>query len=217
MGGVLLAIVVGLVWYLRSPHFADFVRRKLVATLEDATGGRVELASFHWNLSQLAFEADDLTIHGLEPPDQLPYAHVDRALIRLHIISFIERQISLEQVELQHPVIHLIVNPDGTHQRARAEDQSASSKSPVQQLFDLAIARADLHDGMLVINERKLPLDFSANDILAAMTYNRARPALRRQRAGRQDGCEVSGLSRCCRRRPSCNSACGTTWLRSRS
>ncbi len=104
----------GLGWYLRSPQFADLVRRKLVATLEDATGGRVELAAFHWKLSQLAFEADNLTIHGLEGPEQLPYAHIDRALVRLHIISFIERQISLEQVELQHPVIHIIVHPDGT-------------------------------------------------------------------------------------------------------
>ncbi|MGC2111425.1 MAG: translocation/assembly module TamB domain-containing protein, partial [Candidatus Korobacteraceae bacterium] len=47
------------------------------------------------------------------------------------------------------------------------------SQSPVQQLFDLAVARADLHDGMLLLNERRVPLDFSANDILASMTYNR--------------------------------------------
>ncbi len=64
IGGVLLAMVAVLVWYLRSPQFEDLVRRKLIATLEDATGGRVELTSFHWNLSKLAFQADGLTIHG---------------------------------------------------------------------------------------------------------------------------------------------------------
>ena len=41
-----------------------------------------------------------------------------------------------------------------------------------QELFDLAIARADLRDGMLLINERKLPLDFAANDLAAKMTYD---------------------------------------------
>ena len=50
-----------------------------------------------------------------------------------------------------------------------------SNKTPVQELFDLAIARADLRDGMLLLNERKLPLDFSANDVVATMTYDRLR------------------------------------------
>jgi len=171
ISGVLLAIAAALGWYLRSPQFEDLVRRKLVATLEDATGGRVELTSFHWNLSQLAFEADGLTIHGLEGADQLPYAHVDRALVRLHIISFVERQISLEQVELQRPVVHIIVHPDGSTNAP--EPKIKSTKSPVQELFDLAIARADFHDGMLLLNQRQVPLDFSADDITAAMSYNR--------------------------------------------
>lgn len=66
IGVVLLAGFVSLAAYLRSASFADFVRRKVIASIEDATGGRVEMAAFRWNLSQWAFEADDLTIHGLE-------------------------------------------------------------------------------------------------------------------------------------------------------
>ncbi len=132
---------------------------------------------------------------ALEGPDQLPYAHVDRTLVRVHIISFIERQVSLEQVDLQHAVIHVIVRPDGTTNAP--EPKIKSNKSAVQQLFDLAIARADIHDGMLLLNERKLPLDFSANDITAAMTYNHL--------AQRYDGsvqvgkidAKYQGLSRC--------------------
>src|ERR1700744_2134146 len=112
IGVCLLAIVLGLVWYVRSPGFADWVRRKVVQTIEEATGGRVEMASFRWNIMHLSFEADDLTVHGLEPVGQLPYAHVDRAVVRLHIISFLEREINLKQVQLQHPVIHIIVNAD---------------------------------------------------------------------------------------------------------
>ena len=105
IGVVLLAIVVALVWYLRSPRFEDFVRRKVIATLEDVTGGRVELRSFHWNLRKLEFEADDLTVHGREGPDQLPYAHADRAHVRLHIVSFLETRINLEYLGLERPVV----------------------------------------------------------------------------------------------------------------
>ena len=172
IGVCVLAIFIGLGWFVKSPYFADFVRSKLVETIEDATGGRVEMASFRWNLRRLSFEANDLTVHGLEPPNQLPYAHIDRALIRLHIISFLERQVSLKSVVLEHPVIHVIINADGTTNAPVPKVKIESNKSGVQELFDLAIARADLRDGMLLVNERKLPLDFAANDLAAKMTYD---------------------------------------------
>ena len=172
-GVVLLAIVVSLTWYLRSPRFEDVVRRKLIATLQEATGGRVEMAAFHWDLSRLTFEADGLTIHGLEPAGESPYVHVDRALVRLRIISFLERRFSLEQVELGAPAIHIIVNPDGSTNAPEPKVKPHHPKTPVQQLFDLAIARLDVRDGMLLLNEHKLALDFSVNQVVAAMTYDR--------------------------------------------
>lgn len=172
VGVCVLAIFLGLGWFVKSPYFADLVRRKVVETIENATGGRVEMASFRWNLRELSFEAKDLTVHGLEPPGQLPYAHVDRALIRLHVISFLERQVSLRSVELDHPVIHLMVNADGTTNAPEPKVKTERNTNAVQELFDLAIGRADLRNGMLLLNDRKLPLDFAANDLAARMTYD---------------------------------------------
>ncbi len=171
IGVCLLALVLGLVWYVRSPRFADLVHRKVVQTLEEATGGRVEMASFRWNLSRMEFEAGGLTIHGLETQDQLPYAHVDRVRIKLHIISFLERQVSVKQVDLQRPVVHIIVNADGSTNAPEPKVKIQSNENAAEQLLDLAVGRADIHDGMLVLNDRKLPMDFSANDLLASMTY----------------------------------------------
>ncbi len=171
IGVVLLALAVALVRYVRSPQFADLVRRKTIATLEDATGGRVELHAFRWNLSRLEFDADNLTIHGLEAPDQPPYAHADQIHVRVHIISFLEKRISLKELTLDRPVVHIVVNPDGTTNAP--EPKVHSDTTAVQQLFDLAIARLDLHDGLLLINDRTLPLDFAADDVTAIMTYDR--------------------------------------------
>jgi translocation and assembly module TamB len=172
IGFVLLAIVGAITWYLRSPRFEDVVRRKVIATLEDATGGRVDLRSFHWNLKTLEFEADSVTIHGREGPDELPYAHADRAHLRLRILSFVEVRVNLKYLGLEHPVVHLIVYPDGTT-NAPEPKVKQSNATPVQRLFDLAITRADLQNGMLLLNDRELPLDFSADDIAATMTYDR--------------------------------------------
>ena len=43
----------------------------------------------------------------------------------------------------------------------------------MQRLFELAIRRLDVHQGMLLWNERRLPLDFVADDVTAAVTYDR--------------------------------------------
>ncbi len=171
IGVVLLAAAIVLVWYVRSPRFADLVRRKTIATLEDATGGRVELHAFRWNLYKLEFEAEDLTIHGLEASGQPPYAHADRLHVRLHIISFVEKRINVKDLSLDRPVVHLIVNPDGTTNAP--EPKVRSKATPVQQLFDLAIGRLDLKNGLLLVNDRVLPLDFVADDVTAVMTYHR--------------------------------------------
>ncbi len=167
---VLLAAAIALVWYVRSPQFADLVRRKTITALEDATGGRVELGAFRWNLSQLEFDAYDLTIHGLEAPGQQPYVHADHIHVRLHIISFLEKRISLKDLSVERPIVHLIVNPDGTTNAP--EPKVHTSTTPVQELFDLAIARLDLHHGLLLVNDREIPLDFAANDVTAVMTYD---------------------------------------------
>src|SRR6478609_4495770 len=78
----LLLLGIG-VWYLNSDSFEDRIRERVVAELERATGGRVDLPSFEWHISKLEFIAKDLTIHGTESPGEAPYAHVDYLKVRL--------------------------------------------------------------------------------------------------------------------------------------
>jgi translocation and assembly module TamB len=170
---VLLAAVVGAVLYLRSAQFEEVVRRRLVSVLEEVTGGKVELQSLHWKLSRLEIEANNLTIHGLEPAGEVPLAHVERLYARVRIISLVDRQVSLQALRLDHPVIHVIVNPDGSTNVPEPKVKRSSQRNTVQQLFDLAVSRAELRDGLLLLNERRLPLDFSVYDVAADMNYAR--------------------------------------------
>ena len=169
---VVLVCAAALVWYLRSPQFADLVRGKVVAGIEDATGGRVELQSFRWNLSKLEFEAAGLTVHGLEPSNEAPLAQIATVRVRAHVISLVRRRVDLTYLELDRPQIHLMVQPDG--KTNLPEPRVKSNTGTVQQLFDLAIGRAELRNGSLLINDRALPLDGTADDISAAATFNRA-------------------------------------------
>ncbi len=171
-GGTVLAMFVGAAWYSRSQQFENLLRHKIVAYLETATNGRVELGHLQWNLATLEIEVTDLTIHGREQVNELPFAHVDRLYARLRIISIAEARVDLRELSLRRPVVHLIVYPDGSTNAPEMRNKERST-SPVQQLFDLAIRRADLRRGLLVLNQQQVPFDFSVSDVDARMVYDR--------------------------------------------
>ena len=72
---VCLLVLGGLAWYATTNSFQAMVRHRLIAELEKTTGGRVELGSFHTSPFRLRVEVRNLTIHGTEGPDQIPYFH----------------------------------------------------------------------------------------------------------------------------------------------
>ena len=172
---LLIALAAAAVWYTNTAEFENLVRVKVVAELERMTGGRVELGAFHWRLPHLEFTADDLTIHGLEAPGQIPYAHIDRLYVRLKVISFFEHEIGLDYLEADHPVFHLIVYPDGTTNQPRPVVREIEQKPALDTIFDLKIGRADLRDGTMIVNERRIPFNADAREVGLNMQY---RPAI---------------------------------------
>ncbi len=168
----LALVVIGAgVWYASTPQFENFVRQKVVAELGRATGGRVELGAFHWRLLHLDFTAEDLTIHGTEGPGQAPYVHIDRLYVKAKIISFFESRIGLRYLEADRPEVHLIVYPDGTTSQPHPKVPEKNNKPVLDTIFDLALNRAVIRDGVAKVNERAIPLNASGNDVDVSVTY----------------------------------------------
>ncbi|HEY6307418.1 MAG TPA: translocation/assembly module TamB domain-containing protein [Candidatus Angelobacter sp.] len=170
IGFSLLGLTVGLAIYLNSDGFRERVRARVVAELERMTGGRAELESFSWNLSQLRFEARGLTIHGLEGPGEEPYAHADRVSLRLKITSLLGREVALREVVADHLTVHLIVGPDGVTNQPTPKTEPGLS---TQRLFDLAVSRVEINGGALVINQERIPLDLAGSQLSMGMSYSR--------------------------------------------
>src|SRR5579863_6265245 len=178
LGTLLLVSVIWLGLYLRSNAFREMVRKKVVAELEVVTGGKVELQSLWWNLSRLQFEARGVTIHGREAPDQASFVHVDRIAGQAKIVSLFRQEIGLRSLVIDHPVIHLIFYPDGsTNQplpKIQEQDSSSNSGSPAQRLFDLAVNNVEIDSAELLLNDRKIPFDFTGDHLSAGMSYSKA-------------------------------------------
>ena len=158
-------------WYLTSPRFQAQVRTYVIAELRRSTGGRVELGSFQWNLSQLEFEARNLTIHGREAPGELPFFHADRVVVRMRIASVLSERVVLSYLGVEHPVIHVVTYPDGTTNQPQPSISPPTLQADVQQLFRLAVQRLDVQQGALVFNDRSVPLDLTADDVIAGVDY----------------------------------------------
>ena len=169
-GIVIVAVFLAAAWYFTSPQFHRYVRGRVVAELENMTGGRVELGALNWNLRKLYLAGDNLTIHGLEGPDEIPYVRVNRIVVRLKILSFAGRRLGLRYVELDRPVIHLIVYPDG-HTNQPTPRAAQNTKAQVQQIFNLQMDRAAIRQGVLLVNDRPIPLDLAADGVQAEMAH----------------------------------------------
>ncbi|HEY1965235.1 MAG TPA: hypothetical protein VGG59_09905, partial [Acidobacteriaceae bacterium] len=171
-----LVVLLGIAfWYATTASFADHVRTKLIDVLATATGGRVELANFSWRPLRLEAEVDGLTIHGLEAPGEVPYAHVDALRLQAKIIDLFKAQVGLRSLEVEHPVFHLIVYPDGSTNQPVPKKKTENGEPVTDVIFDLEANRAEVSNGVLLVNQRALPFNLAANNLTATVTY-RKRP-----------------------------------------
>lgn len=171
-GGVIILLIGVFAWYVTTDAFQDMVRRRLVVELERITGGRVELSSIHTVPMKFRVDIRNLTIHGTEGPNQVPYAHVDRLLAQIKIISVLATQYGFDSVVIEHPVIHVILYPDGSTNQPEPKEKSTANQNPVERLFDISINRLEVRRGEFLWNNQKFPVDFVVNDISADMSYS---------------------------------------------
>jgi translocation and assembly module TamB len=176
---IVVATAIGLFYWTSSAAFEDGIRQRMIAELETATGGRVEIASFHWDLLHLRAEADNITIHGLEAAGEAPYAHLDRLRIRIAILGLFNLgespRIVLREAELLRPEFHLIVYADGSTNQPHPLIRHKSNLRPVDTLFDAEIGKLAVEQGTLHIANVVVPFDLQARDANIQLTWIPAR------------------------------------------
>jgi len=174
-GFVLLGLVVGLYFFASTPEFENAVRRRMITAIESATGGRVEIGSFHWDLLHLRAEAKKITIHGLEAASEEPYAQVDRLALQVSVLNLFTigtpTHVILREAEIVKPQFHLIVYADGTTNQPHPKHPTKSTKPAIGTLFDAQIGTLYIEQGTLHIADEVKPLDLQAHDARVKLTW----------------------------------------------
>ncbi|MGA3130488.1 MAG: translocation/assembly module TamB domain-containing protein [Terracidiphilus sp.] len=176
----LALLAVGLYFVASSAAFENAVRKRLIASVEEMTGGRAEIASFHWRLLHLEAEADGLVIHGLEDPGDAPYAKIERLRVVLSLRNLFSPIVRLRSLEIDRPSFHFIVYPNGSTNQPHLRRPQSSSKPLIDTLFEMHAGRIAVEQGSIDYDcraasfdyqERYVPLDFAANDASLVMRY----------------------------------------------
>jgi translocation and assembly module TamB len=178
---ILLAVTgAGVYFWASSSHGEALARERLVAWLEQATGGRVEIATFHWHLLNLEADAGGVVIHGLEAPGEAPYAQVENLRVRISVLGLLSPRILLREADVTRPSFHLIVYVDGTTNQPHPGKPQKQQKSALDTFFDLKAGRVSVEQGVLHYEDRAanfdlqnrwIPLDFEADDFSLLMSY----------------------------------------------
>lgn len=176
-----LAVLCAGLWYTTTDRFQRYVRQRLVAEVERITGGRAEIGGFHIVPFLMQVEVRDITVHGTEPPGEKPLVHIDHLLAHVKLDSLLRTQLAFRSLTLEHPVVHLVIAPDGTTNVPRLPSRTAlsqgaqsqtSQENPLEPLFALSIDHLVVRRGELLWADQKLPLDFALGDTSLQMDYS---------------------------------------------
>src|SRR5437016_14668427 len=111
--------------------------RLLVSRLEQMTGGKVELHSLSIRWLALRATIKGLVIHGKEPAGTEPLFAAEEVHAGLRIDSFWGRKVSLSDVIVRGPHVHIRVEKNGT---TNVPSLRRTSTKPLREtLFDLRI------------------------------------------------------------------------------
>ncbi len=164
-----LLLLSAFLWYVTTDSFQQMVRHRLIAAIEHATGGRVELGSFHVIPLQFQLEVRDLSIHGREAASERPLVHVDSMTATVDLSSVLGLRMAFRSLVLIHPVVHILYYPDGSTNQPVPQEKPGST---FDQLFAISVHRLEVRRGELFLQEQRLPLEFVSNDVEARLNYS---------------------------------------------
>jgi translocation and assembly module TamB len=130
--------------------------RLIVRRLQSMTGGKVEFRALSVKWMSMRVTIKGLVIHGKEPVGTEPLLSAKEVEAGLRIESFWGRKVSLEELFVREPHVHIRVDKIGATNVP--VPQRPSNKPVRDSLFALHIQRLQIEDGWILYNDIMEPL-----------------------------------------------------------
>ena len=159
---VLLIVILAAI-LLHNASFHAWVIRTAQKQAQDALGVRVQLQNYVLNLSDLSLDVYGVTMDGASPYPNPPLLQLPHARVSVRIVSLLQRKWYLSDVQIDHPVIQVVVDKNG-HSNIPTIKSDNNSKSNTS-IFDLGIRHAVLSSGEIYYNDQPTPLAVDLHDV----------------------------------------------------
>jgi translocation and assembly module TamB len=164
------SIAIALVLF-HSEAFKNYLLEKIQQTASESLNTPVRMQNLGLHFSPLSADLYGVTVRGTEPGTEPPLLTIDHIKIGITIISIIRREWNLNDIEVDHPIAHLLVNQQGENNLPSRQ----SAGTPQTNLFDLAIQHARLDRGELYYNDKKSIIDADLRNLTFRSAYDGAR------------------------------------------
>jgi translocation and assembly module TamB len=141
------------------------LRRLIVSRINVMTGGRAELRTLSIGWFSLHATVRGLVIHGHEPAGTEPLFSAEEVLLGLRIDSFWGRKISLDELIVRQPTVHIRVAKDGKSNVPEPQRPLAGNLPLRQTLFNLHLRHVEVTDGWMLYNDVRTPLGVEGGDL----------------------------------------------------
>jgi translocation and assembly module TamB len=178
MTALTLVATIGVIITVRTQWFRDFVRAKIVTSVEEATGGKVDLGSFAFTWTHLRADVQDFVVHGLEPAGSAPLLRVKHLQVELKLLSPLKGFVELAYLLVDTPQANLMVFPDGrTNIPEPKIKKKPSDKSPLETIVELAIGKFDLLNATASFADTPAAINASGQNLRIHLSYNTLHPS----------------------------------------
>ena len=169
---LLLLLGITAVWISQSAWFSNYVRQRIVQSVEDSSGGQVEIGQFQFDWHHLRVQIRQFVLHGTESADQAPLLQVRSVTAELKLLSLAKRRmLDIASLDVLEPRANLIVDASGRTNIPQPKVPHTSDKTGLQTLVDLAIGRFTIQNGSVQAADQQIPFSLAGENLAVRFSY----------------------------------------------
>jgi hypothetical protein len=159
---ILLALAGSGISYLRSARFQEKARATIIARIEQATGLRVQIERLTFDILRGTFHVKRLSLKSRKETGSRFEFSVDEVSGSFRLAALWRPKFELGELNLIRPRIVIREEPGGPPSKLEAV---------IRKSLDVAARKATIRDGWFELNERRVPLNMSAEAFDCSIQY----------------------------------------------
>lgn len=162
--------------YASGGELAEYIRQRIIAEVERASGGRAEVGRFTFTFPQLTVAVEDFTLHGKEPAGDPPLLRVKRVEADIRVLSFIRRVADLQSLKVTEPRVRILSDEKGNTNLPEPKIRRQNQKDFIDTLLQIEAKQLEVVRGIFELNDRRIPLELKTGAFEVALRYEALGP-----------------------------------------